>query len=304
MNSLAIGFSGNSIRIVGISKEKQLLHISELETDFDFDNEILEHSSDEHLISEIASVISGNLKKINNIREYNACLSLSPLQVFTNTIPLEMETGEQTISSNILWDLSMYYPREYENFNVNYYRLGQIYPDDNVYDVLVLGINKDVLNFYEAVFEECGLNLSFVDSDHLAIPEFINEFSPGKENFVSLGLKPGRLDISLNKNDAVLYYSYASTGEFDFKTELDKELRELELKEGFEGLNDIYIYGESLLESVKEYLEQKYPAVNVNILDPFKNFNAGEFSEGILHFSSAARFVPLFGLALKGLRKG
>lgn len=69
MNSLAIGFSGNSIRIVGISKEKQLLHISELETDFDFDNEILEHSSDEHLISEIASVISGNLKKIENIRE-------------------------------------------------------------------------------------------------------------------------------------------------------------------------------------------------------------------------------------------
>lgn len=303
MNSLAVGFSGNSIRLVGLSGDK-LTHISELETDFDFDKEILEHYSDEHLISEIASVISDNVSKIDNINEYNVCLSLSPLQVFTNTIPLEMETGEQTISSNILWDLSMYYPRDYENFNVNYYRLGKVYPDDAIYDVLVMGINKDILNFYKSVFDECGLNLTIVDSDHLAVSEFVKKFYPGTRNFVTLGLKPGRLDVSLNTSESLLYYSYASTGEFDFKTELDKELNELEIKDGFTEVDGIYIYGESLLESVKEYLEQKYPGININILDPLNNFNGGEFSENILHFSSAARFVPLFGLALKGSGRG
>jgi Tfp pilus assembly PilM family ATPase len=300
LNSLAIGFSGNSIRLVGITDDNKLSHISELETDFDFDREVLEHSADDHLISEIASVITGNINKIENIRDYRICLSVSPHQVFTNTIPLEMETGEQTISSNILWDLSMYYPSEYENFNINYCRLGRIYPEDDIYNVLVLGINKDILNFYKAVISECDMNLTLLDTDHLAVPEFIGKIYPDKNSFAALGLKAGRLDISLIKDNSLIYYSYASTGEFDFKTELDRELRELELKEEFLDINDIFIYGESLLESVKEYLEQKYPRINVDIPDPFKTYDPGEFSEGILHFSSSARFIPLFGIALKG----
>lgn len=306
MASFAVGFSGNSIRFVGLSEDKQLSHISELETDFNFDDEIPAHHGDEHLISELASVICDNLKKVDDISSSKVSLVINTMQIFSNVMPLDVVEDEQVTSSNILWDTSIYYPDEYENFNINYYRLKKLSPEDssdNIYNVLVLGINRNIINFYRRIFDECGLKLDLFDSDHSAATGLIS----AKEidnTYGLLGLKPGRIDLSINRDDEIKYFDYSYTGSFDFKRELDKDLTTLELDDNFADVKTIYIYGESLLESVKEYLEQKYSGIEIKILDPLENYTGDESSvDNILHFSSAARFAPLFGLALKSLEQ-
>ena len=122
MSSLAVGFSGNSIRLAAISEDKKLTYISELETDFDFDREIPLHFNDQHLINELSSVIAEKIKKVPNIDNHGLSILVNTAQTFCTVIPLDMDGEEQIVSSNILWDLSMYFPEEYENFNVNYYR--------------------------------------------------------------------------------------------------------------------------------------------------------------------------------------
>lgn len=306
MSSLAVGFSGNSIRFAALSNDRKLSHISELETDFDFDNEIPANHGDEHLISELASIICDNLKKIDDITSSTVSLVINTMQMFSNVMPLEIVDDEQVTSSNILWDTSMYYPEEYENFNINYYRLKKQYPenaDDNIYNVLVLGINRDIINFYRRIFDECGLKIDIFDSDHSAVTGLISWLNTDHGTYSVLGLKPGRIDLSINENDAIRYFDYSYTGSFDFKRELDKDLATMGLDDNFEKVEQIYIYGESLLESVKEYLEQKYEGINVKILDPLEYFASDKTDGDILHFSSAARFAPLFGLALKALEQ-
>lgn len=306
MGSLAVGFSGNSIRFAGLSEDRQLSHISELETDFDFDNEIPAHHGDDHLISELASVICENLKKVENISSSTVSLVINTMQMFSNVMPLEVEEDEQVTSSNILWDTSIYFPEEYENFNINYYRLKKLSledSEDNIYNVLVLGINRNIINFYRRIFDECGLKIDLFDSDHSAVSGLVSDLDDGNSTYGLLGLKPGRIDLSINQNDEIKYFDYSYTGSFDFKRELDKDLTTLELDDNFEKVKTIYIYGESLLESVKEYLEQKYEDREIKILDPLEKYANDSSTDSILHFSSAARFAPLFGLALKSLEQ-
>ena len=299
MISLAIGFSGNSIRFAAINDDKKLTHISELETDFDFDNEIPDHHGDEHLISELASIICDNLKKIDDISFTSVNLVLNTMQMFSNVMPLEVAEDEQVTSSNILWDTSIYYPDDYENFNINFYRLNKLNEDDsdNTYTVLVLGIDRNIINFFRRIFDECGLKINIFDCDHSAVSGLIES----DEQYILLGLKPGRIDMSINDREDIKYFDYSYTGSFDFKRELDKQLASLEINESFERAKEIYIYGESLLESVKEYLEQKYENKEIKILDPLERFGQGASIDNILHFSSGARFAPLFGLVLKAM---
>jgi Tfp pilus assembly PilM family ATPase len=200
----------------------------------------------------------------------------------------------------------LYYPEEYENFNLNYYRLKKLSSEDssdNIYNVLVLGINRNIINFYRRIFDECGLRIDLFDSDHSAVSGLVSDLDKEDTTYGLLGLKHGRIDLSINQGDEIKYFDYSYTGSFDFKRELDKDLTTLELDENFEKIKTIYIYGESLLESVKEYLEQKYDGLEIKILDPLEKYAGDSSTDSILHFSSAARFAPLFGLALKALEQ-
>ena len=306
MSSLAIGFSGNSIRFAAISDQGKLTYISELETDFDFDREIMTHYNNQHLINELSNVIAEKINKIDNINYHKLSLLVNSAQTFCTVIPLDMEGEEQIISSNILWDLSMYYPEEYENFNVNYYRMGKIYDNDSIHNILILAIDKNVINFYRNIFSDFSLSIEIFDTDHFAMEKYISEFYHDKIDapLALLGLKPNRMDVSVYDNNELIHYSYTSIGELDFKRELDKVLTNLESCGYFKEINNIFIYGESLLESVKEYLLKKYPDKEIILLDPFDNFSIEDGiiespEEELLKFSSASRFAPLFGAALK-----
>ena len=311
MSSLAVGFSGNSIRLAAISEEKKLTYISELETDFDFDREIPNHFNDQHLINELSSVIAEKIKKVPDIDSHGLSVLINTAQTFCTVIPLDMDGEEQIVSSNILWDLSMYFPEEYENFNVNYFRMGKVYDHDSIYKILILAVDKNVINFYRSIFSEFDVNIEIFDTDHFAMGKYINEFYFNKLNepYAIFGLKPSRIDISVYDKDELKHYSYTSTGELDFKRELDKELNSLETCGCFNEIKSIFIYGESLLESVKDYLVKKYPDKEIVLLDPFDNFSIEDGvvdspEEELLKFSSASRFAPLFGIALKELATG
>jgi hypothetical protein len=302
VNTLIISFSGKQIHLLEITEKKEIVFFDSLYAEYNInDNLILERFNDT-LVFSYSELINRSIKG----RKYNDArigLLLNTNLAFINVLPLDYSHPDETIRSNIIWDLSIYFPEHYKEFSVNYSRIKRNFYSPNISESLVVALHKVKMEFIKSIFEFCNLNLQIVDLDHFAAEKCIrilhsNEFSTGPG--LIIGFKKDRIDLSIIDEKNLFYYDYIITGSKGYKNSTVSTLKKIYENNLDSVFKNIYLYGDTNLTSIQSSVSEVFSDKEVKIPNPLPLFNHTAISKVIDNFENEGyKYLPLFGLVLK-----
>ena len=309
--ALGISFSSNKIcytELVLDSDVPVLDHVECNESDFDFEEDLSRYKSSQKDLTNISGDIQKYLNKRN--RSYNnVSLAIGTSQAFLITLPLDLSEGKHSMNSKIYWELSNYFPENYNDYIVNTYRLSTVMPGGGTGEYLVIAVLKNSLEFIKRVFKLCGLELTLVDIDHFAAEHIYRNAYPAdaeNEDILIAGIKKNRIDygvISGKKYSFYTYSKYYSAPELNLS--LVRKVNSL-LGDRLSRLNinKIILYGDTLGNDTVESLK-KIPGLKPVIINPFENINSSSvFLKNDELRKISYTFAPSCGVALRSLTGG
>ena len=209
---LGISFSSGNIHFTELLCESSKIKLEYTETvdvDFDFEEDLSKYKSNNKALTNISSEIQKYLNK-RACRFEKISLTIGTSQAFMLIVPIEFSEGKQSLNSKIYWELSNYFPDNYNDFIINTYRLNKIMPCSNTDEFLIIAVLKNTLEFVKRIFKLCNINLSIVDIDHFAAEHNLRKNNDSKladKNVMLIGLKQGRFDFGIISNKKYSYYT-------------------------------------------------------------------------------------------------
>lgn len=280
--TLGIGFSGSSIHFTEITKEAgshKVTNVESVEVNFNFDDELAQYKSSQKDLSNISNEILDYLGK-RNLHITSAAVSIGTSQAFLITLPIDYSEGRQSIDSKIYWELSNFFPDNYNEFVINTYRMNNVLPCKSSDDFLIIAVQKNALEFIKRVFKMCNLTISIVDIDHFSAEHSIRKSYEKKlegKNVLLVGLKKGRVDYGYIINKKYKFYAYSKyNSETEFNLSLTRKLTQLISKEPISGRVDaIFLYGDDIREDTLDAL-RKIDRAPIELINPFLSINAND----------------------------
>lgn len=306
--SLGIGFSGNSIyftELLGDEKTTRVDNIESVKVDFNFEDELGKYKSSQKDLTNISGEISTYISK-RNLNIGKAGLTISSSQAFMLTLPVDYSEGKQSINSKIYWELSNYFPDNYNDFLINTYRLNNVLPCKNSDDFLVIAVQKNTVEFIKRIFKICALELSVIDIDHFSAENSIRRNYDSKlsgKNVLLVGLKQGRVDYGYIVNRKYKYYTHSRYyHDTEFNLSLVRKLSSIINSEPvMKRLDSIYIYGDNIDYDTLDALGKK-GFTDICVINPFENINASEvFLKNSELRKNTYRYSASCGIALRNL---
>jgi Tfp pilus assembly PilM family ATPase len=306
--TLGIGFSSNNIyftEIINESGTPKLTHVEAVKIDFDFEDEFQRHKSSQKDLTIISGEIQNYLAK-RNLNIQSVSLSIGTSQAFLITLPIDYSDGKQSINSKIYWELSNFFPENYNEFVVNTYRMNNVLPCKNSDDYLIIAVHKHSLEFIKRIFKICNLNIKVVDIDHFSAEHSIRKNYEQKmegKKVLLVGLKKGRVDYGYIANKKYKFYAYSKYNtEIEFNLSLTRKLTSLFSKEPVSGgVDTIFLYGDDIREDTIDAL-RKLDKAPVEIINPFENIKATDMflkNEDLRKISY--KYAPSCGVALRSI---
>lgn len=279
---LGISFSGNSIFFSELNSENgsvKLNNTSSVKINFDFEDSFYRHKSSQKDLTNIAAEIMNYVSK-RDTAIYDAALTLGTSQAFLLTLPIDYSEGKSSMNSKIYWELSNYFPDNYNEYVINTYRLNNTMPCRESDEFLIIAVHKHTLEFIKRIFKISGLNLKLIDVDHFsaefALRSSYNNLLENRRVLLT-GLKRGRVDygfIDSRKYKGYMYSKYNS--DIEFNLSLVKKLNSIFEKNIFiNSIERIYLYGDEIYDSTIDAL-RKLDKAPVEIMNPFIGINAVE----------------------------
>ncbi len=306
--SLGIGFSGNTIyftELLGDEMNTKVDHIESVKIDFDFEDEFGKYKSSQKDLTNISSEISTYITK-RNLDVKKAGLTISSSQAFMITLPIDYSEGKQSINSKIYWELSNYFPDNYNEFLINTYRLNNVLPCKSSDDFLVIAVQKNTIEFIKRIFKISGLELSVIDIDHFSAESSIRKNYDEKiagKNVLLVGLKKGRVDYGYIENRKYKYYTHSKyANDNEFNLHLTRRLKSvINTEPVMNRVDTIFLYGDDIKEDTLETVEkQGYP--NVCIINPFESIGASEvFLKNESLRKNSYKYSASCGIALRNI---
>jgi Tfp pilus assembly PilM family ATPase len=303
--SLGISFSSNQICFTELSAESGKIKLDNAESvlvDFDFEDEFYKHKSSQKDLSSISGEIQNYLSR-RNFAEADIALTIGTSQAFLITVPLDYSEGRQSINSKIYWELSNYFPDNYNDYVINTYRLNSILPCRHSDEFLIIAVSKNSLEFVKRIFKICNLNLKLVDIDHFAAEHSLRKSymdNISGANILMVGLRNGRVDYGYLTDRKYKYYSYSKySSEPEFNLSLVRKINSLLSSEKFSGgVDAIYLYGDEIKEDTVNALSKIES--KLEILNPFENISASDlFLKNESLRKSYYKFASSCGVALR-----
>lgn len=306
--TLGIGFSSNNIYFTEIINDNgipKLEHVESAEIDFDFEDNFARHKSSQKDLTIISGEIQNYLAK-RNLKIQNVSLSIGASQAFLITLPIDYSEGKQTLNSKIYWELSTFFPENYNEFVINTYRMNNVLPCKNSDDYLIIAVHKNSLEFIRRIFKICSLNIKLVDIDHFSAESAIRKnYTPKLEGkrVLFAGLKKGRIDYGYIVNKKYKFYTYSKyQSEVEFNLSLTRKLNSLFSKEPVSGgVDTIFLYGDDIRDDTIEAI-RKLDKAPVEIINPFLNIKATDMflkNEELRKISY--KYAPSCGVALRSI---
>jgi Tfp pilus assembly PilM family ATPase len=278
--ALGVSFSSGKIYYTELFLESGipvLDHVETAEIDFDFESELSAYKSNQKALTNISDEIQKYINK--RALEYsNVSLAIGTSQAFLITLPIDYSEGKQSINAKIYWELSNFFPDNYNDFIVNTYRMNAVKASGKTDDFLIIAVLKNTLEFVKRIFKLCNIDLMLVDIDHFSAEHMFRKNYPGdisEENILLVGLKKGRVDYGLISNGKYNYYTYSKySSEPEFNLNLVRKINAL-LGEKLAKLtiHKIVLYGEYVPDETMEAL-RKIPGIEPMVLNPFENINS------------------------------
>jgi len=304
LKRLIVSFSGKKITIAEINEKNEILFLENLVSDYDMSENITLDRFNDTMIYSCSDLINSALKG-KNFDEHKIGLLMDSSVTFMNLIPIDFNEPADTIRSQILWDLSNYFPQNYKEFNVNYFKLKKTNFSPDINDTLIIAMHKVKMEFLKSIFEFCNLYIDITDIDHLAAEKCIkkvygNDFR-NKKNLI-IGIKKNRADLSIIDESNLYYFDYLNTDSSLFQERLAKSLswfyeRNLDLF-----FDKIFLYGDNGLTHINKLVSSVFPDKKIILTNPLSIFNYSKVKNKINNFEDEGyKYTSLLGLALKSL---
>lgn len=304
MKVLIISLLGKKISIAEISEKKEITFLENLVSDYDLNESVVLERYTDTMIYSFSDLINNTLKgrKFDNHR---VGLLVNSSIAFMNLMPIDYSESLDTIRSQILWDLSNYFPQNYKEFIINYYKIKKSNVTPEVKESLLIAIHKVKMEFIKSIFEFCNLNIHITDIDHLAAEKCVRKvYSSDFKNFKNLiiGFKKNRIDLSIIDDSSIYYFDFVNTDNINFQERFLKSLGILYEKNLDLLFEKIFLYGEGNLDNVQKLIATIFPEKITIISNPLSIFNYSRLGNNAdIIENEGYKYTPLFGLALKSL---
>ncbi len=307
---LGISFSSDKIHFTELSEDKGkiiLEHVESLDMDFNFEDDLSKYKSNNKVLTNVSGEIQMYLGKRN--RQYSKIsVTIGTSQAFMLILPFDYSEGKKSLNSKIYWELSNYFPDNYNEYIVNTYRLNTVMPCGNTDEFLIIAVLKNTLEFVKRVFRLSNLNLSIVDIDHFAAEHNMRKNNLKifeDKNILLVGLKQGRFDFGIISDKKYSFYTYAKYfSEPEYNLTLIRKLNLLmNSRLSKSQIDSIILYGDEIRDDTIEALKKNNSQYKIKILNPFENIvSSSEFLKNEELRKSVYKYAPGCGVALRSMQ--
>jgi len=306
--SLGISFSSSQIQYTELVSESGAIRLENAETaevDFDFDEDLSKFKSNQKALTNISSEIQKYVIR-RNVEYSKVSAAIGTSQAFLITLPIDYSEGKQSLNSKIYWELSNYFPDNYNEYIVNTYRMNSVKPVAGTDDFLIIAVLNSTVEFMKRIFKLCNLSLSVVDIDFFSAEHALRrnyDEDLAEKNVFLVGIKKGRIDYGFIAGRKFCFYTYSkyySAPEFNlsisrkFNSLVSTKLRRY-------NIDRIILYGDDVRHDTLETL-RKISSAKVELLNPFESVSSSSlFLKDEELRKVAYRYSPSCGVALRSL---
>ena len=295
-----ISLSDKSIRFLETNKDKKICFAHQVTDNFELENIITQNKLTDSYINRASDEINKVLKS-SGTSAHTAKLVFETGQCFANVIPLDFSENKEKISSNILWELSNYFPEDYKNYKINYHRLLTESLTETIKETLIIAVKSSKLEAVKKLSGRIDIKINSIDIEHFSAEKYFRAIRKElitEENIVVMGCKRNRIDYSIINNKGCFAYSFITIDDDSaFQENLAKAYINFEKKYKNLDIKNIYLYGDEMTSTVYKTINDSSVNGRVILSNPFYEIgitdkvNTDIVSEGY-------KFTPLCGILI------
>lgn len=296
---LTIGLYEKSVRFLEINKDNKISFAYQISDNFNFENMYSQNKISDSYFNETSERINDVLNK-SKITSNTSKLLIDTSYCFLNVIPLDFRESSDKINSDILWELSNYFPDSYKNYKISYHKLIPDLYSENIKETLIIAIKNNIIDAIKKLAGQINIKIGSIDIEHFAAERYFRKIRKGysdSENILVIGCKRNRFDFSIINDSGCIGYDYILTDDSNFQDKLKANYLKIEDKYRQMQINYIYLYGDESTSTAYKIINDAAQNSRLILSNPFyeigitDNFDSDIVSEGY-------KFVPLCGLAL------
>ncbi|MCX6160094.1 MAG: pilus assembly protein PilM [Ignavibacteriae bacterium] len=302
MNTLSIGYTDRFLRFLGMNGDNRIVYADQIEL-YGTDEVFIQAKPKAKVIQQIGNLIKSTISK-SGFRPERTAFALDSSIAFINEIPVDYSDDAGSINSNILWELSNYFPDSYKNYKVNYLKLaGGNDGDSRVRRTLIIAVHKNDAETVQRLSEIADIKFFITDIDHFSAPvyfSYINNYLNSNTESIIIGSKKQRIDISTMRGGVMKHYDYTYTRDSAYSEQIKEIISGIIESSSDFKIKSINLYGEDNTTRTGGYIEEICKGISIDISNPFKTLLSSEDYSGISPDEIRGyNFTSLAGLALK-----
>jgi type IV pilus assembly protein PilM len=166
---VGLDIGSSSIKLVELNRGKggfklQNLGLSPLPPEAIVDGALMDSVT---IIDAIRNLVSATKTKRKDV-----VTSVSGHSVIVKKITLPFMT-EAELEESIQWEAERYIPFDINDVNIDFHMLGSSSENADLMDVVLVAAKKDIINDYQSVIVEAGLNPLIIDTDSFALENML-----------------------------------------------------------------------------------------------------------------------------------
>lgn len=230
----------------------------------------------------------------HNLKPQMVSIALDSSFLFINTVPFSHSASRSEIDEQVEWELKEYFPDAPRDSFISDMHI--LSGDSQQNNVMMVSVRRDLIQKLYRSLSRLRLGLDIVDVDHFSADNaFRFNFPETMNKFVALiGLKGGRIDLSLIRYNDLESYSYILyASQEDVVAQIEKISKETK------GLSLISLYG-THLNAENLGLIRNASTVPVETLNPLRSVQVSNSVRANIDPTFASyRYCAAVGAALR-----
>lgn len=227
-------------------------------------------------------------------------IAIDSILTYILKIPVDKSLNHVELKEHLIWEFEQHFINEKpENYSISYQPVS-LNSDGTFDSIILLVIQKVILNFFKHLFEDINIKIRVTDVDHFSAetickvvyPEFNN-----LNNFL-ISFKENCFDLSLIQNGSITSYRKVTfKNEDEIASYFEKELVPI-LKAMRNKIGKIYVWGEKLKNRFINELNSITP-VEIVMINPFRYFIINKQVLNSPAYDNLHEFTPACGIAIR-----
>ncbi|MGQ9645255.1 MAG: type IV pilus assembly protein PilM [Thermodesulfobacteriota bacterium] len=219
---LGLDIGSSSVKLVELNRAKggfklENLGLSPLPPEAIVDGALMDSVT---IIDAIRELVSTTKTKRKDV-----VTSVSGHSVIVKKITLPFMT-EAELEESIQWEAERYIPFDINDVNIDFHMLGTSSENADLMDVVLVAAKKDIINDYQSVIVEAGLNPAIIDTDSFALENMLEiNYDIDKDDTVAIANVGASItNINILKNNTSSFTRDIFKGGNQITEEIQRQL--------------------------------------------------------------------------------